>query len=72
LDGCDLARIFRAYHPGMSIIVLSVGEEGEARAHAEQLRVSEFLEKPISPARLKAIVRTLEPSSPECSIPDHG
>lgn len=71
VDGWDLARIFRAYHPGMSIIVLSAEEEGAARPQAERLRVSEFLEKPISPARLKAIVRTLEPSSPERSINDH-
>ncbi|MBI4574509.1 MAG: response regulator [candidate division NC10 bacterium] len=62
----DLARIFRAYHPAISIIVVSAEEERTVRAQAEQLRVSEFLVKPISPSKLKAIVRTLNPLSGEC------
>ncbi len=60
VSGWDLARIFRAYHPAISIIVVSAEERDAVRAEAEQLRVSEFLEKPINPAQLKMIVRTLE------------
>lgn len=60
VSGWDLARIFRAYHPAISIIVVSAEDRDAVRAEAEQLRVSEFLEKPINPAQLKMIVRTLE------------
>lgn len=67
MNGWDLARIVRAYHPGISIIVVSAEEGNAARAQAEQLKVSEFLEKPISPARLKVIVKNLDPSSQERS-----
>jgi DNA-binding response OmpR family regulator len=59
VSGWDLARIFRAYHPAISLIVVTAGEADVLRAEAEQMRVSQFLEKPISPARLKMIVKTL-------------
>jgi CheY-like chemotaxis protein len=61
MSGWDLARIFRAYHPAISLIVVSAEEADLVRAEAEQVHVSQFLEKPISPARLKSIVRTLDP-----------
>lgn len=61
VSGWDLARIFRAYHPAISLIVVSAEEADILQAEAEQLRVVQFLEKPISPARLKMIVRTLDP-----------
>jgi DNA-binding response OmpR family regulator len=62
----DLARIFRAYHPAISIIVVGAEEERTVRAQAERWRVSEFLLKPISPSKLKAIVRSLNPLPREC------
>jgi DNA-binding response OmpR family regulator len=66
VTGWDLVRIFRAYHPAISLIVIGA-EDGKAmRAQAEQLRISEFLVKPISPSQLKGIVRTLEPACEEC------
>ena len=60
VSGWDLARIFRAYHPAISIIVVSAEDRDAVRAEVERLKVSEFLEKPINPAQLKMIVRTLE------------
>ena len=59
-SGWDLARIFRAYNPAISLIVVSAEEAEGIRAEAQQMRVSKFLEKPISPARLKLIMRTLK------------
>ncbi len=59
VSGWDLARIFRAYHPAISIIVVSAQDRNTARGEAERLGVSEFLEKPINPTELKEIVRTL-------------
>jgi DNA-binding response OmpR family regulator len=59
VTGWDLARIFPAYRPGISIIVISAEAENAQRSRAGHLGVSEFLEKPISPTRLRAIVRAL-------------
>jgi CheY-like chemotaxis protein len=64
VTGWDLARIFRAYHPAISIIVVSAHDRNTAQGEAERLGVSEFLEKPINPTQLKEIVRTLN------SLPD--
>jgi CheY-like chemotaxis protein len=60
VSGWDLARIFRAYHPAISIIVISAEDRNAVRAEAERLRVSECLEKPINPTQLKMILRTLQ------------
>jgi CheY-like chemotaxis protein len=59
LNGWDLARIFRAYNPAISLIVVSAHDSDGVRAEAEQMRILQFLEKPISPSRLKTIVKTL-------------
>ncbi|HSD51734.1 MAG TPA: response regulator [Candidatus Methylomirabilis sp.] len=59
MSGWDLARIFRAYHPAISIIVVSAVDRNTARVEAERLSVSEVLEKPINPTQLKGIVRSL-------------
>jgi DNA-binding response OmpR family regulator len=61
VSGWDLARIFRAYHPAISIIVVSSEDWNTARAEAGRLGVSEFLEKPINPTQLKRIVRSVSP-----------
>jgi DNA-binding response OmpR family regulator len=58
IDGWDLIRITRAFNPAISIIVVS-GEKG-VKERAEQFRVSAFLEKPISPAQLKATLTSLD------------
>lgn len=60
MSGWDLIRICRAFHPDITIIVVSA-EAGQAvKAQAEELKVSKVLEKPIDPTQLKAIVRTLD------------
>ena len=59
VSGWDLARIFRVYHPAISIIVVSAEDRTALRAEAERLRVSEFLEKPIKPTQLKKILRKI-------------
>lgn len=59
MSGWELVRIFRAFNPGIAVIVVGAEENRQVKARAAQLEVSEFLEKPISPARLKTIVRTL-------------
>ncbi len=59
MTGWDLARILRAYNSAICLIVVSAHEADLIPAEAEGIRVSQFLEKPISPARLKTIVRSL-------------
>jgi len=60
MSGWDLIRICRAFHPAITIIVVSA-EAGQAvKAQAGELKVSRVLEKPIDPAQLKAIVRRLD------------
>jgi CheY-like chemotaxis protein len=52
-------RICRAFHPAITVIVVSA-EAGQAvMARAEELKVAKVLEKPIDPTQLKAIFRTL-------------
>ncbi len=61
VSGWDLVRILRAFNPAVSVIV--VGSEGgsDVKAEAARLKVSEFLEKPVTPAKLKAIMKALDP-----------
>lgn len=58
-SGWELVRIFRDFNPAITVIVVCAEEDKQVKARAAQLKVSEFLEKPISPARLKMIVKTL-------------
>ena len=62
VSGWDLARICRAYNPAIILIIVSAEEEDAdiVRAEAEETRVSLFLQKPISPARLRDIVTALD------------
>ena len=61
VNGWDLARIARAYNPQICLIM--IGSESRARVNAQlvALRVSEFIEKPISLSHLKMLVRRLDP-----------
>lgn len=64
VDGWDLVRIFRAFHPQIAIVLVSAcgGDEVERLAH--QLQVSTFLEKPLRPSRLRTeVARLLLPAS---------
>jgi DNA-binding NtrC family response regulator len=58
-NGWELVRIFRTLHPAMAVILIGAEEDRQVKARAAQMEISEFLEKPISPARVKTIVRTL-------------
>ena len=60
VSGWDLVRIFRAFDPGITLILVGADPGRDALAQAEQVKVSEFLEKPISPRHLKAIVEKIE------------
>lgn len=59
LSGWDLVRIFRAFNPSIGIVVVGAEESRYVKTQAERLKVWEFLEKPISPTRLKGIVSAL-------------
>ena len=60
MTGWDLARILRAYNEEIVLIIVSAEEADLIQGEAERFRVSQFLEKPVNPTRLKAIVRTLD------------
>jgi two-component system response regulator YesN len=62
VTGWDLARIVRAYHPGIAIIVIGAEDAPEVRSEAVEVGIAAFLVKPISPARIKEMVRQLRPS----------
>ena len=59
ITGWDLVRIFRSIDPEMAIIVVS-GEDGLER-QAMQLHVTGCLRKPIMPAQLKTMLKSLVP-----------
>lgn len=61
VSGWDLVRICRAFHPAISIVVMSAEGGPEVTAQAESLKVSDVLEKPIDLEQLKSIVRTIDP-----------
>ena len=60
LTGWDLARIFRALHPGAALILVTAEWRAEVGAEAERLRDCCLIEKPINPGELRAMVRALE------------
>ncbi len=59
VSGWDLVRIFRAFNPSISIIVLSAEGGEDVKVRADQLRVSWLLEKPINSSQLHGILRAL-------------
>jgi DNA-binding response OmpR family regulator len=61
VTGWDLARIVRAYHPGIAIIVVGAEDVPEVRSQAAEVGITQFLVKPVSLARIKAMVRDLRP-----------
>jgi CheY-like chemotaxis protein len=58
INGWDLIRIFRSFHPAINIIVVS-GEKG-VQSRAERFNLVGCLEKPIRPAQLKLLMETLD------------
>jgi CheY-like chemotaxis protein len=61
LTGWDFARILRAYSERLILIVMTVETPRCQARPAWQAGAFEVLEKPISPARLKALLRDLPP-----------
>lgn len=59
MSGWDLARVFRAFQPGGAIILVTAEWRPEVEMEARRLQGVQLLEKPINPAALRAIVRTL-------------
>ena len=60
VSGWELARIFRAFHPDAAIILVTAEPRPELKVEAERLHRLRLVEKPISPAELRALVRALE------------
>ena len=59
MNGWDLARIFRAFHPGAAIILITTEWRGELTAQTEELGRARLVEKPIHPGRMRALVQAL-------------
>ena len=59
MTGWDLARVFRAFQPTAEIILVATERRPEIREEAQRLAPVQFLEKPINPAEVRAIVRAL-------------
>ena len=61
LTGWDLARIFRALHPSGAVILVTAEWRPDLRAQEHGLRDCKLIEKPIDPAELRGLVRSLHP-----------
>lgn len=59
MSGWDLARIFRAFHPGAAVILVTAEWRRELEVEAECHR-ARLVEKPINPGELRVLVRALE------------
>lgn len=59
LTGWDLARIFRAFNPGLQLILVAAECSPGARMEAERLAHVRLLEKPVNPLEFRSIVRGL-------------
>jgi CheY-like chemotaxis protein len=63
LTGWDLARIFRALHPGAAVVLVTADWRPELQAEADRLPECTLIEKPINPAQLRVMLRTLQPDA---------
>lgn len=61
MTGWDLAHIFRALNPSVPVILVGADGGGDLQGQLEKVQAAEFLEKPISPTHLLAIVQRLDP-----------
>lgn len=71
LTGWDLFRIFRLYNPELAVILMAADAWRAGRPRAEELGVAaQVLEKPISLAELKRLVREAgAPRAVPASVP---
>ena len=60
LTGWDLARIFRALHPGAALVLVTAEWRPDLRAEADRLPDCSLIEKPINPGELRAMLLTLQ------------
>jgi DNA-binding response OmpR family regulator len=60
LTGWGLARIFRALHPGGTLVLVTAEWSPDLRAEADRLPDCTVIEKPINPAELRAMLRSLQ------------
>jgi DNA-binding response OmpR family regulator len=60
VTGWDVARILRAYFPDIPIIMMSAQEDTDIQRLVKRFKVSAFMVKPIDPADVKALVRSLD------------
>ena len=60
MNGWDLARIVRAFHPGAALILLTTEWGTDLRSQADGLHRTRVMEKPIHPGELRALVKALE------------
>lgn len=59
----DLARLFRVFNPSAPLVLLDAELRRDLEAEAACVRPALVLEKPINPARLRAVVRQLRTES---------
>ncbi len=66
LSGWDLARVLRAFDPGVALILVAAECGPDTRAQADRFGVFRLLEKPISPREVRLMAQSLrqEASSP--------
>ena len=60
MNGWDLARIVRAFHPGAALILLTTEWYPDLRSQADGLHRTRVMEKPIHPGELRALVKALQ------------
>jgi CheY-like chemotaxis protein len=60
LTGWDLARIFRALHPGGALVLVTADWSPDLRTEADRFPDCTVIEKPINPAELRAMLRSLQ------------
>jgi len=73
MDGWDLARIFRAFHPGAALILVTAEWRPELRTQADGLHRARLVEKPIHPGELRALVKALQSEGAPAAQPaDRG
>jgi CheY-like chemotaxis protein len=59
VDGWDVARIVRAFHPEVAVVLVSARGGADVETRARQLHVNAFLEKPINLAVLREAMTQL-------------
>ena len=60
MNGWELARIVRAFHPGAALILLTTEWYPDLRSQADGLHRTRVMEKPIHPGELRALVKAFQ------------